>query len=101
MTIASNEGALQQMVDICASPYMPLDCTNYVAVVFLCLAYTSSTHPLIGNPLYLRKLLDAINIEKDVDYQVPNHYLHDLKLLLRYIHKTCTYIQFTCDNLCK
>ncbi len=76
MEIATNESALQQMTEICASSHMSIECSHYVAVIFLCLAYTPDTHPLVSNPGYLRKLLDAVS---------NNLGSPDALILLRYV----------------
>ncbi len=76
MEIATNESALQQMTEICASSYMSIESSHCVATTFLCLAHTPDTHPLLSNPGYLRKLLDAAS---------NNLGSPDALLLLRYV----------------
>lgn len=68
MDIASNPEAMEQLSQICASPYLPIYCSHYVTAIFLCLAYTPSTHQLISSPRYLAKMLDAFTVVRVVDY---------------------------------
>lgn len=86
LEIASNEDALEQMTNIGASPYLPIDCSHRVVTIFLCLAHTPGTHEKISKPRYLTKLLDALSIERDLDAdQLDIDRIPDCShLLLRY-----------------
>ena len=57
--LAQNEDCLQQLTCLSLSPSVRTLSVQLVATLFLCVAYTPSTHPFLTRPLLIRRLLDA------------------------------------------
>ena len=67
MQIASNGDALEQMSYISQISSLHIQCSHYVAAIFVCLAYTPGTHKLISQPMYMKRLLDAFKVVRIPD----------------------------------
>ena len=61
MRIASNEACLDQLTCISLTPSVHIMSVQLVATLFLCVAYTPSTHPFLTRPLLIRRLMEASN----------------------------------------
>ena len=58
--IANNAEFLDQLTCLSTCPSFDFALSSQlVATVFLCLAYTQSTHPFLTKPLLIRRLLDT------------------------------------------
>ena len=84
MRIASNEGCLDQLTCISLTPSVHIMSVQLVATLFLCVAYTPSTHPFLTRPLLIRRLMEAS--DKDRNFTFNNNDLEEGKqsvLMLR------------------
>ena len=59
LVIASHEECLEQLTCISLAPCAQMISIQLVATIFVCMAYTPSTHPSLAKPLLIRRLLDA------------------------------------------
>lgn len=64
MEIAHNEDALDQLTCISLTPSVRIMSAQLVATLFLCMAYTPTTHYYISQPDFIRRLLHACEINR-------------------------------------
>ena len=57
--IASNPDCLDQLTCISLTPSVRIMSVQLVATLFLCVAYTPSTHSSLSKPLLIRRLMEA------------------------------------------
>ena len=84
MLIASNEACLDQLTCISLNPSFLITTVQLVATLFLCVAFTPSTHPFLTRPLLIRRLMEAS--DKDRKFTFNNSDLEEKKqnvLMLR------------------
>lgn len=62
--IGFNQDCLEQLTCISLTPSVRVMSVQLVATLFLCAAYTPTTHPFLAKPLLIRRLLDACAEER-------------------------------------
>ena len=83
MEIVCNEDVVDQLTCISLTPSVRIMSAQLVATLFLCVAYTPTTHPYISQPDFIRRLLKACDMDR-VFGSNENKQLDTL--MLRYTH---------------
>ena len=65
MEIATNQDVLFQLTCISLTPSVRIMSSQLVATLFLCVAYTPSTHEHLSHPVIIRRLLKACKMKRE------------------------------------
>ena len=65
MEIATNQDVLFQLTCISLTPSVRIMSSQLVATLFLCVAYTPSTHEHLSHPVIIRQLLKACKMKRE------------------------------------